>query len=283
MPDEDQNFSHCEMLLREADRDRWLAGLFLPMPARSAVTALYAFNVEVSRVRDLVSQPLPGEVRLQWWRDLLEDEARGDAAAHPVAAALLVAVARYRLPREALTGIVDARVHDLYDDLFPGVTDLEAYCGATTSVLMRLATLVLADGAEPRSADAAGHAGVAYGITSLLRALPYHAARGRVSIPQDILGRTGANVDDVLSARSTPGVSAALAEMRALARRHHERAIGLLGDVARPARGALLPLSLVPPYLAAMERRGFDPFHDAAELPQWRRQWALWRASRQWS
>jgi 15-cis-phytoene synthase len=282
MPDEDQNFAHCEMLLREADRDRWLAGLFLPVPARSAVTALYAFNVEVSRVRDLVSQPLPGEVRLQWWRDCLDGEARGDAASHPVAAALLASVARYRLPREALTGIVDARVHDLYDDLFPGVTDLEAYCGATTSVLMRLATLVLADGTEPRSADATGHAGVAYGITTLLRALPHHAARGRVNVPQDILERCGAGAEDFLNARSTPGVSAALAEMRALARRHHERAIGLLGEVAAPARGALLPLSLVPPYLSAMERRGFNPFSHAVELPQWHRQWTLWRASRQW-
>jgi phytoene synthase len=282
MPDEDQNFAHCEMLLREADRDRWLAGLFLPMPARSAVAALYAFNVEVSRVRELVSQPLPGEVRLQWWRDLLEGEARGDAASHPVAAALLAAVARYRLPREALTGIVDARVHDLYDDLFPGATELEAYCGATTSVLMRLATLVLANGSEPRSADAAGHAGVAYGITTLLRALPHHAARGRVNVPQDILERCGASAEDFLSARSTPGVIAALAEMRALARRHHERAVRLIGDVAPPVRGALLPLSLVPLYLGAMERKGFDPFRHPVELPQWRRQWALWRASRQW-
>jgi phytoene synthase len=252
------------------------------MPQRQAVAALYAFNVEVSRVRDLVSGPLPGEVRLQWWRDLFEGEARGDAASHPVAAALLAAVTRYRLPRQALTGIVDARVHDLYDDLFSTVTELEAYCGATTSVLMRLASLVLAEGAEPGSADAAGHAGVAYGVTSLLRAMPHHAARGRVNIPQDILERTGATADDFLNARPTPGVRAALAAMRDLARRHHDTAASLIPTVAAAARGALLPLSLVPPYLAAMERRGFDPFRHAAELPQWRRQWALWRASRAW-
>jgi 15-cis-phytoene synthase len=282
MPEDDPHLSYCDTLLREADRDRWLAGLFLPMPQRQSVAALYAFNVEISRIRDVVSQPLPGEVRLQWWRDLLGGEAEGDATSHPVAAALLAAVGRYRLPREALTGIVDARVLDLYDDLFPTVTELEAYCGATTSVLMRLASLVLAGGAEPGSADAAGHAGVAYGVTSLLRAMPYHAARGRVNIPRDILERTGATADDFLNARPTASVSAALAEMRELARQHHDTAASLIATVAIGARGALLPLSLVPPYLAVMERRGFDPFRHAVELPQWRRQWALWRASRAW-
>jgi phytoene synthase len=162
---EDQAFTgatdaaSCRALVRESDRDRYLATLLTPSRYHDALFALYAFNLEIARVRDLVSQPLLGEIRYQWWRDALAQEGGADARSNPVGGALLDASARYRLPREALIGLIDARVFDLYDDPMPSLTDLEAYCGATSSALMRLASLVLADGADPGGADAAGHAG----------------------------------------------------------------------------------------------------------------------------
>ena len=82
------NFEHCAALVREADRDRYLATLFAPAEHRDALFALYAFNVEIARVRDLAREPMPGEIRLQWWREVLSGERDGEAAAHPVAAAL---------------------------------------------------------------------------------------------------------------------------------------------------------------------------------------------------
>ena len=89
------NFEHCIALVREADHDRYLATLFAPAEHRDALYALYAFNVEIARVRDLVRQPMPGEIRLQWWREALEGERDSEAAAHPVAAALREVLARY--------------------------------------------------------------------------------------------------------------------------------------------------------------------------------------------
>ena len=98
--------TYCEQVVRELDRDRWLACLFAPASHRPHLLALYAFHCEITRIRDLVSEPLPGEVRLQWWRDLLEGEARGNASGNPVAAALLGAIRRYRLPSAALLALV---------------------------------------------------------------------------------------------------------------------------------------------------------------------------------
>ena len=111
--------------------------------------ALYAFSLEIARVRDSVSEALPGEIRLQWWRDALQGEARGDVMANPVAAALDDTVVRFRLPRQALVNLIDARVGDLYDDPIPTLNDLEGYCGETSSTLIRLASLILADGRRP--------------------------------------------------------------------------------------------------------------------------------------
>ena len=89
--------AHCEALVRAADKDRFLATLFAPAEHRGALFALYAFNLEVARVREVVREPLSGEIRLQWWSDVLRGEGRGEVGAHPVAAALRATIARYQL------------------------------------------------------------------------------------------------------------------------------------------------------------------------------------------
>src|SRR3990170_5172296 len=86
------NFDHCAALVREADRDRYLATLFAPAEHRPALFALYAFNAEIARVRDVAREPLPSEVRLQWWRDVLNGERPEEAWANPISAALLDAI-----------------------------------------------------------------------------------------------------------------------------------------------------------------------------------------------
>ena len=95
-------FAYCAELVRGADRDRFLASLFAPAEHRGALFALYAFNIEVARVREAAREALPGEIRLQWWSDVLGGERRDEAAANPVAAALLSTIERYRLAADKL-------------------------------------------------------------------------------------------------------------------------------------------------------------------------------------
>jgi phytoene synthase len=273
------HYLHCDELVRAADRDRWLANLLAPSDKRLYLSALYAFNLEIARVRETVSNPLPGEIRFRWWRDALESGA-AETQAHPVAAALVDTIRRFRLPLKAFTDLLDARIFDLYDDPMPSESDLEGYCGETSSSLFRLATLVLADGEDPGGADAAGHAGVAYAVTGLMRALPWHAARGQIFIPADLLARYGIGRDDFLTQRSSGPLAAALAELRRTARRHFEAARLSASDAAASAHPAFLPVALCPAYLRMMDRRGYDPFTTPIELPQWRKQWILWRAVR---
>ena len=273
-------FAHCESLVRAADPDRFFASLFAPADKRPFLFALYAFGHEVARVRDSVSDPALGEIRLQWWRDALEGEARGDVRRNPVAAALDDAIVRFRLPRPALVALVEARTFDLYDDPMPTIDQLEGYAGETSSALVRLASLVLNDGADPGAADAAGHAGVAYAVTGLLRAFPWHARRGQAFLPMQVFERHGVAREDVVAGRTGPGLLAALAELRALARDHLRRARALRATVPPAIAPAFLPTALVEPYLARMERRGYDPFRTVVDLPQWRKQWVLWRAAR---
>jgi phytoene synthase len=272
--------THCTELVRTLDRDRYVADLFAPEERRGALFALHAFNIEVSRVREAITNPMAGEVRLQWWNDALIGDARGDVAANPVAAALLDAITTYHLPKEALFALVDARIFDLYDDPLPSVNDLEGYAGETSSALIRLATLILTGASDTASAEAAGHAGVAYAVTGLLRAFPLHARRGQCFVPLELLRAHGVGRDEAVSGTVTPGLRAALADMRNLARRHYEQAEAALREVRRENLPAFLPLALVPGDLARMERREHDPFVEVPSTPPLARLWRLWRASR---
>jgi phytoene synthase len=275
-------YDYCDELLKTHDLDRWLAALFAPWSKRRHLHALYAFNLEVARIRELVSDPMPGEIRYQWWRDAIEGEARGDVVAYPVAHALLDTVKQFGLPRQALTNLVDARTFDLYDDPMPGLRQLEGYCGETSSALIRLASLILNGGRDPGGAEAAGHAGLAYAITGLLRALPWHSARGQVYLPLDILKDAGSSREELLAGRMTPALASALAHMRKIARDHLAAAQKGLPAVWKEARPAFLPIALVEPYLQAMEAPGFDPYKQVAEVAQWKRQWRLWWAGWRW-
>ena len=271
-------FDHCEQVVRETDKDRFLATLFAPANRRGPLFALYAFNSEIARVREAIRDPMAGEVRLQWWRDALERPGSGDARANPIASALLDTIIRFRLPIQSLIAIIAAREFDLYRDPMPTLAALEAYADKTSSTLIDLAATML--GARDSDlATAVRHGGLAYAITGLLRAFPLHAARGQLYVPLEILERHGAKPEDIFAGRASPEVSAALAEMRQIARSHYDAYAQAAPTITPAIAAAFLPLALVPLYLQRLERFGQQPFQ-VADMPQWRRQWALWRAAR---
>ncbi len=276
-----EHYDLCGVALRDADLDRWLACLFASDAARPHLFALYAFNAEVARIREHVSQPILGEMRLQWWIDALdgsEGETRGDIRAHPVADALVATIKSCALPRKAFTDLLEARRFDLFDDPAPDVDFLESYCGETCSSLFRLAGLIIGGEGVETSADAAGHAGCAYAMAGLLRALPWHVANNQCFLPVDLLARHGLAPKNLFSREDSPALRAALAEMRGLARDHLGNAREAVRSLPKPERVAFRPLALPQLYLREMEQPDYDPYKTLVEAPQWRRQWALWRA-----
>lgn len=269
-----------EAHVRRLDKDRWLAGLYAPEERRRHLYALYAFSAEIGRIRDLVSDPLPGEIRARWWIDMLTGERREEGAAHPIAAALLDTIDRFSLPVEDFERLIEARIFDLYDEAMPDLAALEDYCRDTTATLIRLAARVLADGRDLGVDEVAGHAGVAYGLTMTMRGLAQQAARGQVFLPLDVLARHGLSRDDVLAGKCGPALVAVLAELRVRAREELEATRRLIRTIPPEVAPAFLPVSLVDLCLCHMERPGFDPYRSPGESPQWRRQWRLWRAAR---
>lgn len=270
----DDAYRYCEVLVRDHDRDRWLADGLLPEDKRRHAFAIHAFSYEAARIRETIHEAMPGEIRLQWWVDAIEGEARGDVAGHPVAAALIDTIRRFSLRRSGFVNLLEARRFDLYDDAMPTLNDLEGYAGETASVLFLEVAQVLCEGADPKVADAAGHAGVAYALTGLMRALPIHARRNQVYLPADLLKVAGIDPDDVRHGRKAGELEAVLTGLRSSAAGHLDRALVALAGADARAKPAFLPLAFVRPYLGALAKA--PAYGPVAEIAAWRKPLILW-------
>jgi phytoene synthase len=272
------NFRHCIDLVRAHDRDRYLATLFAPEAHRDALYALYAFNVEIARVREAAREPMPGEIRLQWWRETVSGERESEAAAHPVASALRETMARYRVDADRLVALIDAHTFDLYDEPFASLDELDNHGALTEGVMLGTAAKIL--GAEGFSVEAiARHGGIALTIARSLLLLPRHAARRQMYMPREVLERHAVMPESIFAGQDSDVLKAALAEMRRHARRQLQAASLEAGNVPIALSPALLPLAPIGPQLRRMERRGYEPFAPD-QLSPLRRQWLIWRASR---
>lgn len=242
-----------EEIVRAHDRDRYLSSFFVPDDKRPPVLSLYAFNAEILRVRDVVSDPTIGMIRLQWWRDTIEAiYAGGGAAGHPAAEGLALAIAAGGLPKQALLDLVDAHEFDLFHDRMPGVTELEAYLGEAYSRLIQMTAMILDRDAAPLASEAAGLAGVAQGL-ALVLGDPQH----REPFLPDGMDVAGA---------------IAHAENRLV------QALALLPGLPKPVLPAFLPVSLTATYLKALRRRPDQPLR----VSPLRRQLVMWWTARRW-
>lgn len=266
--------------VRAADPERYLSVLYAPAEKREALAALYAFDAEVAAIRDRVREPMPGEIRLQWWRDAL---AAGAPTGHPVADALIETVRTYGLPVASFDNLLEARTFDLYDDPMPSKTDLEGYCGETGSAIIQLAAMVLDAEAARGAAEAAGHAGCAQVMAGLIQRLPKHLARGQCYLPRDLLTAAGTTPETLVEGKAGEAGARAVEAFAALARQHltaFERHATTLPESLRPA---FLPLAATGAIISRAGKAPGRALTQAVEIGAVRRQWlTLRRAMRGW-
>ncbi len=181
--------AELESSVREADEDRWLAALFAPKPVRQKLFVLYAFNLEVARIAEKITEPRLGEIRLQWWREAVDEVFRGGPVAdHPIVRALADLVREDNLPLAPFDALLTARVSDLNAAPFETWSDLDAYVDATAGGIIRLAAQICAPdlALTPQRSNAIQLAGRAWGLSGMMRALPNWTARGRSFFPANL-------------------------------------------------------------------------------------------------
>jgi phytoene synthase len=246
-------------LVRRHDRDRFQTVLFAPAARREALFALYAFNYEIARVRESVTQPTLGRIRLEWWRENIAAAYGGGAVRRqPIVEALTAVVRGARLTRAHLDRLIEAREADFADEPPPDLAALEDYAEGTSSRLVLLALEVL-DVRGALAAEAGHHVGIAYSLAGLLRALPFQAGVRQV-IPADSAARAGIDPAHARRMRGSPALRYAVAEIAAAAEGHLRRARQIRRAVSRAALPALLPAVIAERWLRQLGRAGGDPF-----------------------
>src|SRR5262245_13911145 len=201
-------FAYCADYLRETDRDSYLATLFAPADKREALFALYAFSTEIGRVRDLARELLPGEIRLQWWREVLLGERAGEAAANPVAAAITEILGRYGFVRDPLVGLVEAHRFAFPGEPMASKAEFHSYASRTAGTIFALAARLLGSELDSEVVSESANAQM---IANVLLWLPRHAARRQLYVPLDILRHYRVEPDDIFSMRVTSQVRTTLA------------------------------------------------------------------------
>jgi NADH dehydrogenase [ubiquinone] 1 alpha subcomplex assembly factor 6 len=244
--------------IRRLDNDRFLCAQFAPAGVRRGLYALLAFNLEVARIREAVSQPELGGIRLAWWSEAMDGVFRGAPPRHPVAEALAETVLRFKLSRPPFERLLEARALDMEDRAPADMGALVDYAEGTAATLTTLSLEVLgqADGA---AAEAGRNIGIAWALTGLMRAVPFHARAGRVYLPETLCREAGLDMSDI---RPGPPLAHVVVAVVAEARRHLDAARRHRRAVPGRALAALLPGVLADGYLKTLEKAGFDPFDE---------------------
>lgn len=266
-----ESFAHAAKMLRESDRDRYLSTLALPAGARDGVTSILAFNADIAGIRERVSGPAPGEIRLQWWNDALTGDGHGAVRQNPLADALLTTLDRYALPPGTLQRLIGARRFDLYDDPMPDLDTFEGYAGETASTLLQLSAMILNEGLPVEPGDAAGHLGVAQAMVGHLRAFGYVASQGRIMLPWSIFEANGVREGEIFAGTDSEGLQEALGQIAELAEEHLRKARQAITELPSGLRPAFSILPVVEAQLRLWKSRGGSPFAVPADEADWRK------------
>jgi phytoene synthase len=262
-----------EDIVRKSDPDRYIASLFAPAGKRPLLFALYALNHELGHVAEAAREPMMAEIRLQWWRDALEEARAGKPRGHDVLQGMAEAFAQADIAPALLDAWIDARSFDASSETFADMAALEAYADATSGNLMRIAAHVLGEPAD----ELAREAGIAYSLAGILRAVPFHAARRKLFLPADLLKAENLDAEDIFATRKILEIKHVFETIAERAHMHMKAARRL--PKPRKALAAVMPAATVPATLKLMTARDFNPFRDRTEIPMHRRQLAMLRAS----
>ena len=268
---------YCLAQVRQGDRDRYLALLFSPALARGGLAALAAFNLELARAASEISESMLGLVRLQWWREAVEEiRAGGATRRHPVVDALSEATRVRGLSTDRMLAMIAGKEEELEQDGPPSQAQFDSRADATAANLIRLSLeVVRLDVAEPALASASAEVGRAYATIGHARSVLLDARRHKVRLPAEALAAAGVDLDKLFDLRPQPALQACL---EALARRAGaDLDAARRRSIPRGARPLIMTARLAALHLERLRRAAYDPFDPrviaAAPFDVWRLLW----------
>jgi phytoene synthase len=252
--------------LKQNDIERYFFTLILPKKHQKAVQTLLAFNAEVSSISLKVKEPASGEIRLVWWREILEGKRAKEATQNPIANDFLAMLKDYNLPTAPLIKLLEARQFDLYNDKMPNIELFETYAGETSSILYQYIVMILNDGSQVKNGDAAGHIGVAHALIGHINALGFNASRSRLFLPIDVFKAHGISEQQLFEGKKSEHLDAAIMVFCELAQSHLEKGRAAIKKLPKKLRPAFGNVSLLEKKLQLLQRQKTFALHSPNSL-----------------
>ncbi|XP_065224621.1 NADH dehydrogenase (ubiquinone) complex I, assembly factor 6 [Planococcus citri] len=254
------SLDYCLNLVNKCDYENFLCTLLLPNHLISAGIALRAFNVEIAKVQDHVSENVIGLMRFQFWDDTIDKMFAGKIPEHPVCIELSKVIGNSNLSKLYLKRLIDARRNQLSSFRFSSMKKVEEYADLANSPIYLL-LLELADIKKVDADHAASHLGRAQGIANLLRSTMYNSQKNIVSIPEDMLVKYKVSEEDILRNKMDTNIKDMFFDIATEAHLHIESVEKIQKDLDKACRRILLPSVAVKSYLKRLESVDFNVYH----------------------
>lgn len=270
---------HILNLVRDGDRARYVSALLAPSEIRDRLLTLYAYDLEISAIPDRVVEPLAGEIRLQWWRDVFDRSDQGSISGNPVADGVVKLLRETDVSKSALMDVLDTQSHLFHENPVPDRNALERFFDARYGAIMLTACKLLSpevtvdDCLIPSAARAAGY-------TALVTDFGKQASKQRLLVPSRFLDKHNVDLVAVYRGESSGSVVSMLDEFREIARQSLSEVGALIRKTDTcfvPAFAHLTTLSRVLDVSESAKQKPFTPLRD---MNPFLLQWRIWRFAR---
>jgi phytoene/squalene synthetase len=254
-----ENMDYCRRMVAESDRERYMLGLFAPAAHQRALWAVLAFNQEVAKIWDSVSEAALAEIKLQWWSEVLDEILEGTVREQPVIQELATIEGRKQIFPLLKQAIEARRI-----ELFTGGTDitsLKKYAAGAGGAFHQAIFVTIRPEAKDAALQVADCLGKAWATLGLVRALPYYWQHSKDMGSEGLAAITQLPDQDRALERLQPIIDA----MAEFAAEEIHSAKTAAKAIARRERDCLLPVALLDLHLKQLRKTNNNPF----ELPRY--------------
>ncbi len=279
---ENINQSFCALEVKKSDYYRYLCCLFIPESLRWRAFAIYAFNSEIAKIKDVVSEPMMGHIRLQWWRDAIDEIYSGNSPKkhkHNISEELYKVISEVKVPKHFFETLIDAREADIDFTGYETIENIEEYLSSTSSTLLKMLIVSMGFALDENIEKMANNVGIAYALTGILRALKHDAHHRRIMLPKNLLDKNGINSDEIIEGKKLEKVIPIIEEMCGRVELNLAEAKSLMPKIPKQISFIFLPLAIVYPFLKRIKKTNYDIFGNDIEIGKLTMQLTIFKAA----